>query len=48
MYKGRQIVLRDLSVLKQGMKVKVAQSCLTVTPWTIQSMKFSGLEYWGG
>ena len=27
-------------------QVKVTQSCLTVTPWTIQSMDFSRLEYW--
>ena len=28
------------------MKVKVAQSCLTLwTPWTIQAMEFSGPEY---
>ena len=29
-------------------EVKVAQSCLFVTPWTIQSMEFSGPEYWSG
>ena len=26
-------------------KVKVAQSCPTVTPWTIESMEFSRSEY---
>ena len=28
--------------------VKVTQSCLFVTPWTIQSMEFSSPEYWSG
>ena len=32
-----------------SMKVKVAQSCLTLaTPWTIQSMEVSRPEYWSG
>ena len=34
-------------------KVKIAQSCPTVTPWTVDhqaslSMGFSRQEYWGG
>ena len=30
-------------------EVKVVQSCPThATPWTIQSMEFSRLEYWSG
>ena len=29
-------------------KVKVAQSCLFATPWTIQSMEFSRPGYWSG
>ena len=28
--------------------VKVAQSCLTATPWSIQSMEFSRPEHWSG
>ena len=32
----------------QKVKVKVAQSCLFATPWTIQSMAFSRPEYWSG
>ena len=28
------------------MKVKVTQSCLFATPWTIQAMEFSRPEYW--
>ena len=27
------------------MKVKITQSCLFATPWTIQSMEFSRPEY---
>ena len=38
--------------LQSEVKVKVAQSCLTlcdpVTPWTIQSMESSRPEYWSG
>ena len=35
-----------LSVKKS--EVKVTQSCSTLTPWTMQSMEFSGPEYWSG
>ena len=28
--------------------MKVTHSCLTTTPWTIQSMEFSTPEYWSG
>ena len=30
------------------LKVKVTQSCLFMTPWTIESMEFSRPEYWSG
>ena len=30
------------------LKVKVIQTCLFDTPWTIQFMKFSRPEYWSG
>ena len=36
-----------VKVTGQGSAVQVTQSCPTlVTPWTIQSMEFSRLEYW--
>ena len=40
--------LHELRVCHQRIKL-VSQSCLTLwTPWTIQFMEFSGLEYWSG
>ena len=38
----------DFYKLKGKLKVKVAQSCLFVTPRTIESMEFSRPEYWSG
>ena len=38
----------SLTKLTLSWEVKVAQSCLFATPWMIQSMEFSGPEYWSG
>ena len=36
-------------LLAMSVKMKVTQSCrLFVTPWTIQSVKFSRSDYWSG
>ena len=32
----------------EKVKIKVVQLCLSATPWTIQSMKFSRSGYWSG
>ena len=45
---GASLVAQTESAYKLAMKVKVTQSCLFVTPWTIQSMEFSRPEYWSG
>ena len=46
-WKSLSHVITFLYVWK--VKVKVAQSCLTICPpWTIQSMEFSRPEYWSG
>ena len=38
-----------LCYVKESVKVKVTQSCLTLCdPWTIQPMEFSRSEYWSG
>ena len=36
------------SHISSPVKVEVAQSCLFVTLWAIQSMEFSRPEYWSG
>ena len=40
--------LRRKNKSYKDVKVRVAQSCLTVTQWTAQSMEFSRPEHWSG
>ena len=41
-------ILKEYWYCDLHVKMKVAQSCLFATPWTMQFMEFSRPEYWSG